>query len=119
MKELKSATFKYNTKSLLMKPSSGINPISHSQTGLFNFRPSVRPVPLEVHVKGFPGQHYCPRMATMNKPTFQGESRVVNFQITKDVLLLIQLAVGFFSLFLCYIRYFMLLLFFFPWLFHC
>uniref|UniRef100_A0A2C9KC69 Activating signal cointegrator 1 complex subunit 3 n=1 Tax=Biomphalaria glabrata TaxID=6526 RepID=A0A2C9KC69_BIOGL len=41
------------------------------EMGLFNFRPSVRPVPLEVHVKGFPGQHYCPRMATMNKPTFQ------------------------------------------------
>ncbi|VDI49942.1 activating signal cointegrator complex subunit 3 [Mytilus galloprovincialis] len=42
-----------------------------SQMGLYNFRPSVRPVPLEVHIHGFPGQHYCPRMATMNKPTFQ------------------------------------------------
>ncbi|XP_014672686.1 PREDICTED: activating signal cointegrator 1 complex subunit 3-like [Priapulus caudatus] len=41
------------------------------QMGLFNFRPSVRPVPLEVHISGFPGKHYCPRMATMNKPTFQ------------------------------------------------
>ncbi|XP_038077615.1 activating signal cointegrator 1 complex subunit 3-like [Patiria miniata] len=41
------------------------------QNGLFNFRPSVRPVPLEVHIQGFPGKHYCPRMATMNKPTFQ------------------------------------------------
>ncbi|MCJ8728529.1 hypothetical protein PDJAM_G00005490 [Pangasius djambal] len=41
------------------------------QVGLFNFRPSVRPVPLEVHIQGFPGQHYCPRMASMNKPTFQ------------------------------------------------
>ena len=39
--------------------------------GLFNFRPSVRPVPLEVHIQGFPGKHYCPRMATMNKPCFQ------------------------------------------------
>ena len=38
--------------------------------GLYNFRPSVRPVPLEVHIAGFPGRHYCPRMATMNKPTF-------------------------------------------------
>ncbi|XP_059178780.1 activating signal cointegrator 1 complex subunit 3-like [Physella acuta] len=45
--------------------------LSIKEMGLFNFRPSVRPVPLEVHVKGFPGQHYCPRMATMNKPTFQ------------------------------------------------
>lgn len=41
------------------------------QTGLYNFRPSVRPVPLEVHIHGFPGKHYCPRMATMNKPTFE------------------------------------------------
>ncbi|CAD5122095.1 DgyrCDS10545 [Dimorphilus gyrociliatus] len=40
--------------------------------GLFNFRPSVRPVPLEAHIHGFPGKHYCPRMATMNKPAFQG-----------------------------------------------
>ncbi|EDO46714.1 predicted protein [Nematostella vectensis] len=39
--------------------------------GMFNFRPSVRPVPLEVHITGFPGKHYCPRMATMNKPTFE------------------------------------------------
>lgn len=45
---------------------------SVQQVGLFNFRPSVRPVPLEVHIHGFPGQHYCPRMASMNKPTFQG-----------------------------------------------
>ena len=37
---------------------------------MFNFRPSVRPVPLQVHINGFPGKHYCPRMATMNKPTF-------------------------------------------------
>lgn len=41
--------------------------------GLFNFRPSVRPVPLEVHIQAFPGRHYCPRMALMNKPIFQGK----------------------------------------------
>eukprot|EP00039_Didymoeca_costata_P013519 m.206766 g.206766 ORF g.206766 m.206766 type:complete len:2137 (+) comp15799_c0_seq4:40-6450(+) len=41
------------------------------QSGLFNFRPSVRPVPLQIHVQGFPGKAYCPRMASMNKPTFQ------------------------------------------------
>ena len=40
------------------------------RNGLFNFRPSVRPVPIEVHISGFPGKHYCPRMATMNKPTY-------------------------------------------------
>ena len=38
--------------------------------GLYNFRPSVRPIPMVVHVSGFPGRHYCPRMATMNKPCY-------------------------------------------------
>nr|XP_045603528.1 activating signal cointegrator 1 complex subunit 3-like [Procambarus clarkii] len=47
------------------------NWLNIGQVGLYNFRPSVRPVPLEVHISGFPGKHYCPRMATMNKPTFQ------------------------------------------------
>ncbi|KAL7033852.1 hypothetical protein ACKWTF_007745 [Chironomus riparius] len=41
------------------------------QMGLYNFKPSVRPVPLSVHISGFPGKHYCPRMATMNRPVFQ------------------------------------------------
>ncbi|XP_028968689.1 activating signal cointegrator 1 complex subunit 3 [Galendromus occidentalis] len=41
------------------------------EVGLFNFKPSVRPVQLEVHVSGHPGKHYCPRMALMNKPTFR------------------------------------------------
>ncbi|XP_014260585.1 activating signal cointegrator 1 complex subunit 3 [Cimex lectularius] len=44
------------------------------EMGLYNFRPSVRPVPLEVHIHGFPGKHYCPRMATMNRPIFQAIS---------------------------------------------
>lgn len=39
--------------------------------GLYNFRPSVRPVPLEVHIAGFPGKHYCPRMMSMNRPAYQ------------------------------------------------
>ncbi len=38
--------------------------------GVFNFHPSVRPVPMQVHIQGYEGKHYCPRMATMNKPTF-------------------------------------------------
>lgn len=41
------------------------------EVGLYNFKPAVRPVPLEVHVSGFPGKHYCPRMALMNKPTYR------------------------------------------------
>ena len=43
--------------------------VRHAQ-GLFNFKPSVRPVPLECHIQGFPGKFYCPRMATMNKPAY-------------------------------------------------
>jgi len=38
--------------------------------GLYNFLPSLRPVQLRVHIAGFPGKHYCPRMASMNKPTY-------------------------------------------------
>lgn len=40
------------------------------KAGLFNFKPSVRPVPLECHIQGYPGKFYCPRMATMNKPAY-------------------------------------------------
>jgi hypothetical protein len=25
---------------------------------------------VKVHIQGYPGKHYCPRMATMNKPTY-------------------------------------------------
>lgn len=42
-----------------------------NEMGLYNFRPSVRPVPLEVHIAGFPGKHYCPRMMSMNRPAYQ------------------------------------------------
>jgi activating signal cointegrator complex subunit 3 len=38
--------------------------------GLFNFRPAVRPVPVEVHIQGFKEKQYCPRMGVMNKPCF-------------------------------------------------
>jgi len=30
----------------------------------------VRPVPIEIHFEGFSEKHYCPRMATMNKPAY-------------------------------------------------
>ncbi|KAL7563665.1 hypothetical protein ACA910_013398 [Epithemia clementina (nom. ined.)] len=51
----------------------GIDTKSHSMKslrGMYNFRSSVRPVPTRVHVQGYPGKHYCPRMATMNKPCY-------------------------------------------------
>ncbi|KAL4865899.1 hypothetical protein BDV12DRAFT_199669 [Aspergillus spectabilis] len=39
--------------------------------GLYNFRHSVRPVPLEIFIDGFPEQRgFCPLMQSMNRPTF-------------------------------------------------
>ncbi|KAF3901879.1 hypothetical protein ABW21_db0200647 [Orbilia brochopaga] len=41
------------------------------EEGLFNFRHSVRPVPLETYIDGFPEkQGFCPLMASMNRPAF-------------------------------------------------
>lgn len=39
--------------------------------GLYNFKPSVRPVPIKVFFDGFAEKHYCPRMSTMNKPAYK------------------------------------------------
>lgn len=47
--------------------------------GCLALRPSVRPVPLEVHIQGYPGKFYCPRMATMNKPTYAAITRYARF----------------------------------------
>lgn len=39
--------------------------------GLFNFPQSIRPVPLEMYIDGFPDNlAFCPLMKTMNKPAF-------------------------------------------------
>ena len=47
----------------------GIKPGNNQ--GLFNFRHSVRPVPLEIYIDGFPQQRgFCPLMQSMNRPTF-------------------------------------------------
>jgi activating signal cointegrator complex subunit 3 len=54
--------------------------------GLYNFNPSVRPVPIEVHVQGFPGKNYCPRMALMNKPTYRA---ILHHSPTKPVLIFV------------------------------
>ena len=54
--------------------------------GLFNFKPSVRPVPLECHIQGYPGRAYCPRMATMNKPAY---AAIQTHSPTKPVLIFV------------------------------
>jgi replicative superfamily II helicase len=55
-------------------------------SAMFNFRPSVRPVPLEVRIEGYAGRHYCPRMATMNKPTY---SAILSHSPNKPVLVFV------------------------------
>uniref|UniRef100_A0AA85J1R0 Activating signal cointegrator 1 complex subunit 3 n=1 Tax=Trichobilharzia regenti TaxID=157069 RepID=A0AA85J1R0_TRIRE len=67
---------------------ASISGVSYGLTGrgLFNFRPSVRPVPLEVHIQGYPGRHYCPRMATMNRPIYQA---IRSHSPTKPVLIFV------------------------------
>mmetsp|Transcript_15719 Transcript_15719/g.29656 ORF Transcript_15719/g.29656 Transcript_15719/m.29656 type:complete len:2127 (-) Transcript_15719:145-6525(-) len=54
--------------------------------GLYNFRPSVRPIPMEVHIAEFDGRHYCPRMATMNKPCY---SAIKEHSPTKPVIIFV------------------------------
>ncbi|KAJ8643830.1 hypothetical protein MRB53_005578 [Persea americana] len=55
-------------------------------SGLFNFKPSVRPVPLEVHIQGYPGKFYCPRMNSMNKPAY---AAICTHSPTKPVLIFV------------------------------
>lgn len=57
-----------------------------SKLGFFNFAPSVRPVPLSVHISGFSGRHYCPRMATMNKPAY---AAIMTYSPGKPVLIFV------------------------------
>lgn len=54
--------------------------------GLFNFRPSVRPVPCEAHVIGVAGERYCPRMQAMNRPAY---TSIVRYSPTKPVLVFV------------------------------
>ncbi|KAI9174879.1 hypothetical protein LWI28_024049 [Acer negundo] len=56
------------------------------EIGLFNFKPSVRPVPLEVHIQGYPGKFYCPRMNSMNKPAY---AAICTHSPTKPVLIFV------------------------------
>ncbi|OIT02200.1 dexh-box atp-dependent rna helicase dexh12 [Nicotiana attenuata] len=44
--------------------------IGATSHGLFNFSPSVRPVPLEIHIKGVDIANFEARMQAMTKPTY-------------------------------------------------
>ena len=39
-------------------------------THTFNFHPSVRPLPLELHIQGYNISHNASRLATMSKPVY-------------------------------------------------
>ncbi|KAK3687651.1 activating signal cointegrator 1 complex subunit 3 [Podospora appendiculata] len=55
--------------------------------GLFNFRHSVRPVPLELFIDGFPEvRGFCPLMQSMNRPTFLA---ILNHSPTKPVIVFV------------------------------
>jgi activating signal cointegrator complex subunit 3 len=56
------------------------------QFGFFNFRPTVRPVPIEIHFEGFSEKHYCPRMATMNKPAY---NHIKKYSDSKPVIIFV------------------------------
>eukprot|EP01083_Nonionella_stella_P045188 121459_1 len=57
-----------------------------SDVGVYNFHHSLRPVPITVHVAGYPGKHYCPRMNSMNKPAYQA---IMNYSPSKPVLVFV------------------------------
>ncbi|CAN6668065.1 RQC trigger complex helicase Slh1p [Trichomonascus vanleenenianus] len=55
--------------------------------GLFNFPQSVRPVPLQMYIDGFPDNvGFCPLMKTMNKPAFLA---IKSHSPTKPVLIFV------------------------------
>jgi activating signal cointegrator complex subunit 3 len=57
-----------------------------NSNGLYNFPPSMRPVELSIHIRGFPGKNYCPRMQTMNRPAY---AAIQTYSINKPVLIFV------------------------------
>eukprot|EP00300_Choanocystis_sp_HF-7_P015400 c19039_g1_i4.p1 GENE.c19039_g1_i4~~c19039_g1_i4.p1 ORF type:complete len:914 (+),score=259.58 c19039_g1_i4:623-3364(+) len=49
--------------------------IGASPAAIFNFHPNVRPVPLEIHLKGFDVANFASRMLAMAKPVFHAITR--------------------------------------------
>lgn len=52
----------------------------------FNFHPSVRPIPLELHVQGFNITHNATRIAAMSKPVYNA---IVKFSPLKPVIVFV------------------------------
>ncbi|EMR09600.1 hypothetical protein PNEG_02184 [Pneumocystis murina B123] len=60
--------------------------LSIKEEGLYNFRHSVRPIPLKIYIDGFSGHKYCQRMASMNKSVF---SAILDHSPDKPVLIFV------------------------------
>lgn len=52
----------------------------------FNFHPSVRPIPLELHVQGFNMTHNASRLSAMSKPVYNA---IVNYSPHKPVIVFV------------------------------
>jgi pre-mRNA-splicing helicase BRR2 len=52
----------------------------------FNFHPSVRPIPLELHVQGFNITHHASRISAMSKPVYNA---IVKFSPHKPVIVFV------------------------------
>ena len=68
--------------------SDNLNTVTQKLTNLgsYNFPAAQRPVPCTVYLQGYPGKHYCPRMATMNKPCY---AAIKSHSPSKPVLILV------------------------------
>ena len=54
------------------------------QIGVYNFQPSVRPAHVYLHPAS--RKHYCPRMATMNKPCY---AAILEHSLSKPTLIFV------------------------------
>jgi len=52
----------------------------------FNFHPSVRPIPLELHIQGFNVTHNATRIATMSKPVYNA---ILKYSAHKPVIVFV------------------------------
>ncbi|KAI1287391.1 U5 small nuclear ribonucleoprotein helicase [Halotydeus destructor] len=58
-----------------------------SNSGMtFNFHPNVRPVPLELHIRGFNQTHNASRLLAMSKPVYQS---IVQYSPSKPVIVFV------------------------------
>ena len=52
----------------------------------FNFHPNVRPLPLELHIRGFNQTHNASRLQSMSKPVYQS---IIQYSIHKPVIVFV------------------------------